>query len=210
MPIKYIKQESNNRELSKSIKIISKVFVMMIREMRIADLNPLHKMYERLSEESKRFFHPGFLGYDNISFGWVLYQIILIFSCIKPIRRVLKRFFPKLVILSLVGVEKKEIVAFGYLKINRRLNNKYYQATLGICVDEAFRGKGLGSKLMRSLIETAKKENICEIVLTVLSDNKIAISLYEKNGFKKIGQTLDRWKGKTFESMIMVLNNKKI
>ena len=55
----------------------------IIREMHITDLHYLHHMYDSLSEEDKRFFHPGFLGYKNISFWWLLSQIALFLSNIK-------------------------------------------------------------------------------------------------------------------------------
>ncbi len=59
-------------------------------------------------------------------------------------------------------------------------------------------------------MNSIQKENVREIFLTVLSDNMKAIQLYEKYGFKDFGKTLDRWKGKMFESVIMkkVLNLK--
>jgi ribosomal protein S18 acetylase RimI-like enzyme len=56
---------------------------------------------------------------------------------------------------------------------------------------------------MENLLKLAQQESVREIFLTVLSDNVRAIRLYEKYGFKKIGKTIDRWKGKTFQSVIM-------
>jgi ribosomal protein S18 acetylase RimI-like enzyme len=83
------------------------------------------------------------------------------------------------------------------------LNNGGFSAELGIVIDEANRGKGLGSKLMESLLKMARQEKVREIFLTVLFDNFRAIRLYEKFGFKRVGETIDQWKGKTFKSIIM-------
>jgi len=60
------------------------------------------------------------------------------------------------------------------------------------------RGIGLGSELMERLVEFARKEKICEIYLTVHSDNTKAIRLYKKHGFREVGEILDWWKEKPF------------
>jgi ribosomal protein S18 acetylase RimI-like enzyme len=171
-------------------------------------------MYDSLSEETKRFFHPGFLGYENISFLWLVSQIQLFLSCVKFLRKILLTTFPHVVFLSLVVINQNRVGGFAYLKIARRLPNGHFSATLGIVVDEAMRGKGLGSRLMESLQKLARQENVHEIFLIVLSDNVKAIQLFEKHGFKKVGKTVNQWKGKTFQALIMrrvlSLNGEKI
>jgi ribosomal protein S18 acetylase RimI-like enzyme len=160
-------------------------------------------MYNLLSEDSKCFFHPGFLGYENISFWWLLSQIALLLSNVKLLRKMLLHLFPYSVFLSLVVSDQNNVVGFAFLKIKKRLPNGHFSAELGIVVDKVHRGKGLGSKLMENLLKLARQENVREIFLTVLSDNVRAIRLYEKYGFKKAGKTVDRWRGKTFQSIIM-------
>lgn len=171
--------------------------------MRIMDLHYLHRMYGSLSEEDKRFFHPGFLGYENISFWWLLAQMSLCLSSIKFLRKILLHLLPYSVFLPLVVSDQNNIVGFAFLKVKRRLPNEHFSAEFGIVVDEFHRGKGLGSMLMKNLLKLAQQENVREIFLTVLSDNVKAIQLYEKHGFKKVGKTIDQWKGKTFQSIIM-------
>lgn len=51
---------------------------------------------------------------------------------------------------------------------------------------EEKRRKGYGNKLMEFMIKKAKAENIENITLEVKENNKSAIGLYEKNGFKKV------------------------
>jgi ribosomal protein S18 acetylase RimI-like enzyme len=170
----------------------------IIREMRITDLHFLHRMYDSLSEDSKCFFQPGFLGYENISFRLLLSQMALFLSNVKFLRKILLHIFPYSVFLPLVVSYQNNVVGFAFLKIKRRLPNGHFSAELGIVVDEVHRGKGLGSKLMENLLKLARQENVREIFLTVLSDNVRAIRLYEKYGFKKIGKTIDRWRGRHF------------
>ena len=174
-----------------------------VREMHVMDLHYLHRMYDSLSEGSKLFFHPGFLGYENISFWWLMSQIALLLSSLKFLRKMLLHILPYSVFLPLVVRDQNSVVGFAFLKIKKRLLNGHFLAELGIVVDEVHRGKGLGSKLMENLLKLAQQENVRDIFLTVLIDNVKAIRLYEKYGFKKAGKTIDKWRGKAFQSVIM-------
>lgn len=53
-----------------------------------------------------------------------------------------------------------------------------------VYVDEQHQGKGYGQKLMDMAIDLAKAQNIDSVELNVNRDNKVAIGLYEKNGFE--------------------------
>lgn len=57
-----------------------------------------------------------------------------------------------------------------------------------LTVEESSRGKGLGSKLMAYAVEySAGRLNNKKMFLEVRADNKAALGLYRKFGFKKIG-----------------------
>jgi len=174
-----------------------------VRQTRATDLHLIHRMYDSLSEDSKRYFHPVFLGYENFSFKWFLSQIALLLSTVKLLRKMLLNIFPYSVFLSLVVSDQNNVVGYAFLRIKRRLPNGRFSAELGIVVNEAHRGKGIGSMLMENLLKLALQERISEIFLTVLSDNVVALKLYEKYGFKKVGETLDRWRGKAYLSIVM-------
>lgn len=62
-----------------------------------------------------------------------------------------------------------------------------HRAELGVSVVKAEWGKGVGSALMEKLISYARNCGIELLNLEVRSDNKRAIALYEKYGFKHIG-----------------------
>ncbi len=63
-----------------------------------------------------------------------------------------------------------------------------HQRTLGISVLKDYWGMGVGSLLLSEIIKFAKSSGTEIITLEVRSDNLRAIGLYEKFGFKKIGQ----------------------
>lgn len=56
-----------------------------------------------------------------------------------------------------------------------------------VCVDKAFRCRGIGSKMLKSLLETGKERGITEFTLEVRKSNEKAIALYEKLGFVSEG-----------------------
>ena len=87
-----------------------------------------------------------------------------------------------------VAKTRDEIV--GYLVINIREIIKSimrYRKQLSIeviCVDEKYRGKGIGSVLLNYAKKIAKENNCTDIYLTVNEENEDAIKLYEKFGLK--------------------------
>lgn len=73
--------------------------------------------------------------------------------------------------------------------INRLITTKYADKELyisNICVDNNNRGKGVGKYILENIIKYAKSKDCDSIILDVTKNNKKAISLYEKYGFKKI------------------------
>ena len=59
-----------------------------------------------------------------------------------------------------------------------------------IVVDENFRGKGLGSQLVRAVIEEAKKIGCYKLIATVRIGKEEVRAWYEKFGFKNHGVEL--------------------
>lgn len=78
-----------------------------------------------------------------------------------------------------------ELIGTGFLGgMNKRMNHR---ATLALSILKSEWYKGVGSKMMEKLIQFAKDIGIEIVSLEVRSDNKRAIHLYEKYGFKQIG-----------------------
>lgn len=90
---------------------------------------------------------------------------------------------------SAMFIAKKDgkIIGTADFRGNTRDRLKH-RGEMGISLVKAEWGKGVGKKLMESVIEFAKTEAQAEIIsLEVRSDNIRAIKLYEKYGFEKIG-----------------------
>ena len=78
-------------------------------------------------------------------------------------------------------VEKDKIIGFLlYSLIYDRIEIEQFE------VITKERGKGIGDKLLKYLIEKYQDTDIKNITLEVKEDNIIAISLYKKYGFKKV------------------------
>lgn len=76
-----------------------------------------------------------------------------------------------------------KVVGLAGLHVSKALR-KRHTAFLGISVHTAYQGKGIGNKLMETLIDLADNYlKLVRIELTVFSDNENATKLYEKHGF---------------------------
>lgn len=85
-----------------------------------------------------------------------------------------------------VAVRGDEVV--GTVSLNGLPRRMSHRAELGITVLMSEWGKGLGSRLMETVIDFAEKSGIEIIELAVRSDNERAIRLYNKHGFESIGE----------------------
>jgi ribosomal-protein-alanine N-acetyltransferase len=58
---------------------------------------------------------------------------------------------------------------------------------LNLCVDEPWRGRGMGGQLLAHLLEFARSLGVIEAFLEVRPSNTSAIRLYQAAGFSQIG-----------------------
>lgn len=89
--------------------------------------------------------------------------------------------------LHLVAVEAGTVIAQGSL--TRYAGRRSHAASIGMGVHDAHCGKGVGSALMKELVDAADNWlDIRRLELTVFSDNAPAIALYRKFGFETEGE----------------------
>ena len=72
-----------------------------------------------------------------------------------------------------------------------------------VAVDKDFRHGGIGIGIVRYLISEGKKKGVSSFVLEVRKSNTPAISLYEKIGFKAVGERKDFYSNPREDAVIM-------
>lgn len=99
------------------------------------------------------------------------------------------------------------LVGFGNL-IQSPIEVFKFNVELGTSVRANFRGQGLGQVLIDSMIRFAKeKSQLRRVNISVVSENKSAIQLYQKNGFQTEGVRKKSVfsKGRFYDEMLMGL-----
>ena len=90
--------------------------------------------------------------------------------------------------MQLVAEVDGEVVGSAGLHPNGPSPRKRHSMLLGICVDAAWQGRGVGTLLMRSLCDYADNWlGLLRIELDVYADNRRAQALYERFGFVREG-----------------------
>ncbi|EGA90427.1 acetyltransferase [Planococcus donghaensis MPA1U2] len=93
---------------------------------------------------------------------------------------------------STVFVAENQNELIGYLVVIREnIKRKQHSAYLVIGVHQDVRGSGIGTKLLFAMEKWATANALRRIELTVIAQNKKAIALYEKMGFKIEGVKRD-------------------
>lgn len=103
-------------------------------------------------------------------------------------------FFEKMI--REVG-EKESIYLMAYVKgafagngrVNRGKGRHRHVGSIGISLRSAYRGEGIGTELMKSLIDEARTLGLRLLTLTCFETNVPALHMYEKLGFQKAGVT---------------------
>ena len=140
---------------------------VVIRQIRLGDENALVEFYNGLSESSIRTFRP--LGYKT-----TLNVCEDIVQDNSP--EIDKKF-------DLVVLHETRIVGWSFL-----WNMPSNEPTFGLGVADDFQGKGWGSKLIDSVMKSARERGLKKVLLTVVQDNPVAWKMYEKRGFVKYGE----------------------
>jgi len=141
---------------------------------------------------------------DNLSFGKDTFSI-----SVEREAKFIERFHKSKNDIMLIALDGDTVVGNAIVERNRvaRYNHR---AEISITVLREYWGKGIGSHLMKMMIDFSKKSGIEILYLEARSDNHRAISLYEKFGFDKIGTYKNFFKIQNmyFDADLMMLNLK--
>ena len=89
---------------------------------------------------------------------------------------------------NIMLLAKNDEKILGCASLKRLPRRMKHRGDLAISVAKDYWNKGIGSRLLENIIVFARENDFHIIDLQVRSDNKSAIHLYEKYGFKKIGE----------------------
>ncbi|WP_270276725.1 GNAT family N-acetyltransferase [Weissella confusa] len=81
----------------------------------------------------------------------------------------------------------------GYVEFASRIPSHQYKWDIAIGVAPAAQGQGIGGQLLAWLQELARQEKMHKITLRVLGTNPKALRLYERAGFKQVGELKDEF-----------------
>lgn len=101
-----------------------------------------------------------------------------------------------------------DIVGHVDLKGNH-LKTGMHRCELGIGIEHAYRGQGMGRRLMQTAIDFARSAPTLKwLDLRVFADNKNARLLYTKLGFAELGVVVDRFQidGVSIDDVLMTLD----
>jgi phosphinothricin acetyltransferase len=109
-----------------------------------------------------------------------------------------------------IVVEKGgEIVGYGTYGAFRRVSGYRTTVEHSLHVRSDCRGQGIGSLILKELIQAAKAQGLHAMVAAVDSSNAASRVLHEKFGFVKVGEMpeiarkFDRWLGLTLLQLIL-------
>ncbi len=99
---------------------------------------------------------------------------------------------PEIIMISVFISDK--LVANARINVVAPRDKLRHRSELGIAITEEYCNWGLGSILLKELLETAKVAGFEQIELEVDTDNERAIALYKKLGFELYGTRKNTFK----------------
>ena len=109
----------------------------------------------------------------------------------------------KNVLFALSNDKPVGMIAYAF---QNKLKTKHIANIFGVYVKKEYRGKAIGEKLIERAISSIRKnKSIIKIDLTVNPNQKAAVKLYKKYGFKTVGR-LEKGlfvNGKFYDELIM-------
>jgi RimJ/RimL family protein N-acetyltransferase len=127
------------------------------------DVEELYEMLNDLTDKSKRFFHPHLFDRNTLTKIWKSKE---------------DHYF--------VMVLDNVIIGYSFLRLFG-----YKIPSFGCCIRRRYEGKGYATMLSRWTINKAREIGYKKIILKVYKENERAFRMYQKTGFKAIGETED-------------------
>jgi [ribosomal protein S18]-alanine N-acetyltransferase len=104
---------------------------------------------------------------------------------------------------SLVAVAGSQFVGFIHVEPSR-----HGFGEIGMLVHRDWRGRGVGSALLRDAVSRARDQGLHKLSLEVFAHNTAAIALYRRCGFAEEGRRIGQYRrasGELWDSVVMGL-----
>jgi ribosomal protein S18 acetylase RimI-like enzyme len=134
------------------------MILIQLNNQNIYDFKKEISFFFLNNKDSYYFFHPHKLNWNTLK---------------HIVKKSKKNFYSIL-------LDENIICGYGIL---RGWDEMYEIPSLGIIIDKNYRGKGISIFLMNELHKIVKENGANKVRLTVLKENKPAISLYKKIGY---------------------------
>lgn len=111
--------------------------------------------------------------------------------------------FAATVASSVVAVADGQVIGMLHVEASR-----HGFGEIGMLVDRGWRGRGVGSALMRAAISLAREQGLHKLSLEVFARNTAAIALYRRCGFVEEGRRVRHYRrasGELWDSIVMGL-----
>lgn len=90
--------------------------------------------------------------------------------------------------VMILAIAADQIVGIGTITSSNKIKARHY-GELGIVVTEKFQGQGIGSELIRRMLDWSRANGVTtKIQLDTRTDNHGAVELYQKFGFEIEGE----------------------
>ncbi|MFC4816683.1 GNAT family N-acetyltransferase [Flavobacterium sp. GCM10023249] len=109
----------------------------------------------------------------------------------------------------LVAEKEGKIIGFGTYGTFRFKIGYRFTVEHSVYIHKDFHGNGIGSLLIKELVEIAKKQQLHTMIGVIDSENLGSIIFHEKLGFKKVGHIketgykFDRWLDSVFMQIVL-------
>jgi RimJ/RimL family protein N-acetyltransferase len=112
-------------------------------------------------------------------------------------RRLRRSDEKKFLDVILLGIKKNEVVSVaaivggkivGHCDVSRRRStDERHTGLFGIVILEGYRRTGIGQMMVKTALEEALRSGVWLVELQVFATNEVAIHVYEKLGFRRVG-----------------------
>lgn len=110
----------------------------------------------------------------------------------------------------IVAEVDQHVAGFAYYTDFRKKEGYRFTVESTVHLHPDFHGKGLGTALMKDLIERMRSKKLRTVIAVIGSDNEVSIHLHEKLGFEKVGYfknvgyKFDQWLDAVFMQLDLI------